>query len=126
MVGKSLGLERMKALEEHQGLDEPPAGRIAIEDGLKIGRQMLKKRRRIIQALGHQIGQRLAPHKIVAQPVGQDRDHGARQRRLLQHKAVVKGRSPGILVDSRQGFIANGPPYRIARRQDRGALQRRR
>ena len=114
-VREAMGLDRVKALEVEQGIDEARGRGIAVVDGDEIGAEGVAEigivAQRLVKGLAHQI----ARERGVIEPVGDAVDHRIFEAAVMQHRRIDEGRKLGLAMDDVLRFAADPVPDRIKR-----------
>jgi hypothetical protein len=111
----AMGLHRLITLEEHQRLDQPVAGRIALQHGDGVGACDASQFGIGIMRLRHDLANQpfghLARGQLLPQPVAQR----VLEATTIQNTGMNQSGQPGLIRDHGRSLIADARPHRIER-----------
>ena len=116
-VRETMGLQRMKALEVEQGIDEAGGGGIAVIDGDEVGAEGVADVGIVAQRLVIGLADQVAGQCGMIEPVGQAMHHRMFEPVVMQHCRENEGGEFRLAADDVLGFATNALPNRIERAQ---------
>ena len=112
-VGKAVGLQRMKALEIENRLDETGAGRVTVINSRDVNTDDFRPFGPIFTHGAKHTTDHVRRKFRLVQPFTNTLNHSIFQRLLVQNIAVNKAAHCRIIVDDRLRLVANLFPDRI-------------
>ena len=116
-VRQTMGLQRMKALEVEQGIDEARGRGIAVVDRDEIGAEGVADIGIVAQRLVIGLADQVARQRRMVEPLGEAMHHRIFQALMMQHGRIDEGGKLGLAANDVLGLAADAIPDRIERRQ---------
>ena len=114
-VRQPMGLQRVKALEVEQRIDEARGCGIAVVDRDQIGAERIAEIGFVAQRLVIGLADQIARQRRMIEPLGDAMDHRIFQALVMQHGRIDEGGQLGLAADDVLRLAPDAVPDRIER-----------
>ena len=114
-----MGLQRMKALEVEQGIDEARGRGIAVVDGNEVGAECVADIGLVAQRLVIGLADQIARQRRMIEPLGETMDHRIFEALVMQHGRIDEGSQLRLAANDIFRLVPDAIPDRIERGQFR-------
>ena len=114
---QSVGLQRVKALEVEQGIDEARSRGVAVVHRDEIGAKRMTQIRLLAQRVVESLTYQVARQRRMVETVGNPVHDRILEATVVQHGRIDEGRELGLAAHDIFGLVTDPIPDRIKRSQ---------